>query len=227
MLKEWRRTPDVLLMSGCPQEIDDLLPTRQTLVGKLKNLEDNDSWRDFFETYWKLIYAFAIKSGCTDAEAEEVVQETIISVSRKMPEFQYNPSRCSFKGWLMHVANWRVIDQLRKRRHQVIRSEILEGDVSTNATGFLEKIPDPLSPGVEQLWDGEWQRNLMDAAIERVKRRCNPQHYQAFYLAAVKKLPLAQISANLGMNRAQVYLAKHRVGAQVRKEMKYLERKLL
>ena len=80
---------------------------------------------------------------------------------------------------------------------------------------------------MERLWDGEWQRNLTDAAIERVKRRCNPQHYQAFYLSAVKNLPLAQITSMLGLNRAQVYLAKHRIASQVRKELKYLETKLL
>jgi RNA polymerase sigma factor (sigma-70 family) len=214
-------------MSPCPDELDDLSPTRQTLVERLKNLEDNESWRDFFQTYWRLIYAFAIKSGCTDPEAEEVVQETIISVSRKMPEFQYNPARCSFKGWLMHVANWRVIDQLRKRRHELVRPEALHAETSSNGTGFIERIPDPIRPAVEQLWDGEWRRNLMDAAIERVKRRCNPHHYQAFYLSAVKKLPLAEITTTLGLNRAQVYLAKHRVASQVRRELKYLETKLL
>src|ERR1051325_11906744 len=98
---------------------DDTLPTRKTLVKRLKNLEDDQSWRDFFEKYWRLIYAFAVKSGCTNAEAEEVVQETVISVARKMPDFQYNPGMCSFKGWLMHMANWRVIDQLRRRKHHL------------------------------------------------------------------------------------------------------------
>ena len=205
---------------------EDLAPTRKTLVGRLKNLEDSESWRDFFETYWKLIYAFAIKSGCTDGEAEEVVQETIISVSRKMPSFKYDPSVCSFKGWLMHVANWRVIDQLRKRKRDMVHpGEHSESDSAS--TGFLAKIPDPVGPELERLWDEEWRHNLMDAAIERVKRRCNPQHYQAFYLSAVKKLPLTQITATLGLNRAQVYLAKHRVAAQVRKELKYLESKMI
>jgi len=206
------------------QQEDNTLPTRKSLVGKLKNLEDNQSWRDFFETYWKLIYGFALKSGCTDAEAEEVVQETIISVARKMPEFQYDPSICSFKGWLMHVANWRVIDQLRRRKRNRVEPAT-ERDGS--GTGFLEGIPDPLAPEVERLWDGEWRHNLMDAAIDRVKRRCNPQHFQIFYLVVVKKMGLPEVSKSLGVSRAQIYLAKHRVAALVRKEMKYLETQML
>jgi len=212
------------LMIPRSEPANDLAPTRKTLVGRLRNLEDNESWRDFFETYWKLIYAFALKSGCTDAEAEEVVQETIISVSRKMPSFKYDPSVCSFKGWLMHVANWRVIDQLRKRRHEIVDPS---SEDDSSGTGVIERIPDPLEPRIEHLWDHEWRRNLMDAAIERVKTRCNPEHYQIFYLAAVKKMPVAAIIKQLGVNRGQIYLAKHRVAALVRKEMKYLETKIL
>jgi RNA polymerase sigma factor (sigma-70 family) len=203
---------------------DDLLPTRKTLVGRLKDVEDSESWRDFFETYWKLIYAFAIKSGCSETEAEEVVQETIISVSRKMPEFKYDPAVCSFKGWLMHVANWRVIDQLRKRNHNLID---LAGESGESSTALIERIPDPLAPEVERLWSNEWKQNLLDAAIERVKRRCNPEHYQMFYLAAVKRLPVPKITKMLGVNRSQIYLAKHRVAALVKKELKYLETKML
>jgi RNA polymerase sigma factor (sigma-70 family) len=224
ILKESASPFDVSLMSPCPDNVEDLLPTRKTLVGRLANLEDNQSWRDFFETYWKLIYAFAIKSGCSDAEAEEVVQETVISVARKMPDFQYKPEVCSFKGWLMHVANWRVIDQLRRRRHERVEPP---AELEDTGTGFLESIPDPLTPEIERLWDGEWRRNMMDAAIDRVKRRCNPQHYQVFYLATIKKLDLDEIVKTLGVSRAQIYLAKHRVAALVRKEMKYLETKMV
>jgi RNA polymerase sigma factor (sigma-70 family) len=203
---------------------EDLAPTRKTLVGRLKNLEDTQSWRQFFETYWRLIYSFALKSGCTDAEAEEVVQETIISVSRKMPSFEYDPTICSFKGWLMHVANWRVIDQLRKRRHELVR---VAADDASSGTDALEGIPDPLEPRIERLWDNEWRQNLMEAAVERVKARCNPEHYQIFYLSAVKRMPVSGITRMLGVNRGQIYLAKHRVAALVRKELKYLETKML
>ncbi len=201
---------------------EDLHPTRKTLVGKLANLEDTESWREFFEIYWKLIYAFAVKAGCTDTEAEEVVQETIISVSRKMPEFKYDPAICSFKGWLMHVANWRVIDQLRKRNHRLVAAN---ADPETATTDLLERIADPLAPELERLWDEEWRRNLMDAALERVKRRANPQHYQAFYLSAIKTVSIGEVARMLGMNRAQVYLAKHRVGSQVQREIKQLQKK--
>ena len=49
-------------------------PTRRSLVNRLRNRSDQESWREFFNTYWKLIYAVALKAGLTDQEAEDVVQ---------------------------------------------------------------------------------------------------------------------------------------------------------
>ena len=105
----------IRIASGSDSE---LVPTRQSLLERLRNLDDHDAWQEFFDTYWKLIYCAAIKFGLSDTEAEEVVQETIIGVARKMETFRYEPQTCSFKGWLMHVTQRRIIDRLRKRQTQ-------------------------------------------------------------------------------------------------------------
>ncbi|MCI0541811.1 MAG: hypothetical protein L0Z50_41980, partial [Verrucomicrobiales bacterium] len=75
-------------------ERNELL-TRRTLVDRLKDLDDQRSWQDFFDTYWRLIYGTARKAGLTESEAEEVVQETVITMARKMNDFQYDPQRCT------------------------------------------------------------------------------------------------------------------------------------
>src|ERR1043166_1070615 len=98
---------------------DELLPTRNSLLTRLKNWDDNDGWKRFFDTYWRLIYGAAIKSGLSDDEAQDVVQETILSVAKKMNEFKYDPALGSFKGWLLTLTRWRITDHIRKRRsHQ-------------------------------------------------------------------------------------------------------------
>ncbi len=65
-------------------------------------------WKQFFETYWKVIYGAAIKAGLTDAEAQDVVQDTLIEVARKMGALKYDPALGSFKGWLLKLTRWRV-----------------------------------------------------------------------------------------------------------------------
>ena len=74
----------------------DPIPTRHSLLNRLKDWDDQTSWQEFFDTYWRLIYSVAIKAGLSDAEAQEVVQETVIGVARKISEFKADPAHGSF-----------------------------------------------------------------------------------------------------------------------------------
>ena len=94
---------------------DQFIPTRRSLLSRLKSWDDQASWREFFATYGRLIYCIAIKAGLTDAEAQDVVQETIIIVARKIPAFTYDPALGSFKSWLLLITRRRIEKQLKKR----------------------------------------------------------------------------------------------------------------
>jgi len=86
--------------------VNELIPTRESLLSRLSDWNDQKSWKTFFDTYWKLIYNTAIKAGLTDAEAQDVVQETIICICKNMKDFRYD-KRGSFKGWLLRLTSWR------------------------------------------------------------------------------------------------------------------------
>src|SRR5258708_1361895 len=124
-------------MAETPEE---LIPTRATLIQRLKNWQDQSSWQVFFETYWNLIYGVAIKGGLTKAEAEDVVQETMISVAKHMPSFQYDPAIGSFKAWLLNMTRWRITDQLRKRGPQAVYQELHEE--TPHGFGKMDQEPD-------------------------------------------------------------------------------------
>ena len=94
---------------------DDFIPTRRSLLNRIKNWEDQESWKQFFDTYGRLIYSVAVKAGLTDAEAQDVVQETILIVAKKIPEFKYDPAVGSFKSWLRLITRRRIEKQLKKR----------------------------------------------------------------------------------------------------------------
>ena len=91
------------------------MATRRSLVDRLADWDDQRRWQEFFDTYWKLIYSAARKSGLTDAEAQEVVQETVITVAKNIDKLKYDPAIGSFKGWLLQITRWRIADQFRKR----------------------------------------------------------------------------------------------------------------
>src|ERR1051325_187335 len=111
-----RQRTDALSVMPKKQKLnDELIRTRASLIDRLKNWEDHKSWREFFDTYWKLIYGVARHAGLTDAEAQDVVQETMLHVAKKMPKFNYDPAIGSFKAWLLNKVRWASIQQLRKR----------------------------------------------------------------------------------------------------------------
>ncbi|MGB7770039.1 MAG: sigma-70 family RNA polymerase sigma factor [Verrucomicrobiia bacterium] len=200
---------------------DELIPTRATLIQRLKDWQDQSSWQDFFDTYWKLIYGTAIKSGLTAAEAQDVVQETMISVAKHMPAFKYDPAIGSFKTWLLNMTRWRITDQLRKRG-PFVASHSASNDPETG-TRTVEKVIDPMGRDLDALWEAEWEKNLLDAAMAKVKRRLDPQKYQIFDLYVNKGWPPEKVAATFGISVDQVYLAKHRTTELIREEVKKLE----
>jgi RNA polymerase sigma factor (sigma-70 family) len=206
------------------EPMDELIPTRATLIQRLRDWQDQSSWQDFFDTYWKLIYGVALKGGLTAAEAQDVVQETMISVAKHMPTFEYDPAIGSFKTWLLNMTRWRITDQLRKRGPFPAGQPASE-DTATG-TRTVDKVVDPSSRDLDVLWDAEWEKNLLDAAVAKVKRRLDPQKYQIFDLYVNKEWPPEKVAATFGISVDQVYLAKHRTTELIKEEVKKLEQKM-
>jgi RNA polymerase sigma-70 factor (ECF subfamily) len=206
--------------AGGPEEF---IPTRQSLLSRLKNWSDQESWQTFFDTYWGLIYGTALRSGLTDAEAQDVVQETVISVCKSMSDFKYDAEHGSFKTWLLRLTSWRIIDQLRKRRHAVQDPDA--GRSTSTGTDVIERVADPGGLGLEELWEEEWERNLLEAAVTRVKKKVDPKLYQIFDLAVTKQWPVLRVARALNINVGKVYVTKHRIGKLIKQEIEYLRTK--
>jgi RNA polymerase sigma-70 factor (ECF subfamily) len=198
-----------------------MLATRRSLVDRLANWEDRKHWQEFFDTYWKLIYSAARKSGLTDAEAQEVVQETIITVAKRVEQLRYDPAIGSFKGWLLQITRWRIADQFRKRQPGLQQRARSQPD---RATATIERVADSNAVDLDALWEREWQQNLLSAAITRVKKKIDPKQFQIFDCYVRKEWPAQKVADTLRVNVGQVYLARHRVGALLKKEIKALEK---
>lgn len=205
----------------------DSIPTRQSLLDRLKDCDDQESWRQFFETYWRLIHAAALKAGLNEVEAQEVVQEVMLAAAKKMPSFRYDPAKDSLKGWLLSVTRWKVADQFRKRDKAALgRASGTTADQSLTdedsvRTATVERVPDPHQ--IETILDEEWHQNLLRMALDRVKVRVNPAHYEMYHLHVVQGFSPRETARLLDATAAAVHLAKHRVGRLVKAELKRLQ----
>lgn len=200
--------------------------TRKSLIEKLDNWEDHRVWDEFYQTYWRLIFSVATKAGLTREEAFDVVQETIIAIARQVKKGQYDPRAGSFKAWLLQMTRWRILDVFRARKRQPSLAD--QGDEhSEHAELAMDRLTQDKDNVLEKIWDKEWRDNISSAALERVKNRVSPRQYQIFDCYVLKGWGVKKTAEVLGINAAQVYLAKHRVGALVKKEVQGLESTML
>lgn len=199
----------------------EIIPTRWSLLDRLKDWEDQEGWKEFFDTYWKLIYCVALKAGLSPAEAEDVVQETLITVAKSLKTFQLDPQRGSFKGWLLNTTRWRIADQLRKRAPAQGNRPRRKSN-ATARTGTMERIADPNGVELEGIWDEEWEKNLMDGALAALKAKVNSKHFQIFYLNVVREMPAREVAQSLKVNLGLVYVVKLNLSRRLNREYRRL-----
>jgi RNA polymerase sigma-70 factor (ECF subfamily) len=198
---------------------DEQIPTRRSLLSRIRNWNNAASWQDFHNTYWKLIYNTARRAGLSPMDAEEVAQETLITIAKSIRGFRYDREQGSFKGWLRTTTTWRIRDRLQRQRSRP--TESLE---ESNHWQDLAEIPDPTNDPITRNWDLDWEKNLADTALERVKQRVSVKHFQIFDLAVIKQWPTEKIAKTFDVGVGQVYLIKHRVSAKLKSELKKLRR---
>jgi RNA polymerase sigma factor (sigma-70 family) len=205
---------------------EDLIPTRSSLLGRLKDWDDKESWRAFFETYWKLIYSFAKRRGLSHEESQDVVQDTVLAVAKSISRFEYDPKACAFKTWLLGVTRSKIANQYARRaKHPTLLDH---GNLDDNTRSpALDRVAELHENRWEESWDEEWQKNLMDTAIQQVKQRVSIEQYQMFDLFVLKQWRASEVARTLGVTIGHVYVAKHRVAKLIRQQVQLLEDKIL
>ncbi len=193
--------------------------TRRSLIVRLQDWQDRRSWDEFYRTYWRLIYAVATRAGLKDDEAWDVVQETVLTIAKQSRKDLYDPERGSFKSWLLKVTGWRINDRFRKtQRERSLISPEAEPDAD-----HVSSVADMDGVTFEKIWESEWKQNITKAALERVKAKVSPKQYQIFDYVVLREMDTAKVKELLGVSLASIYLAKHRISLQLRKEIEHLK----
>ncbi|MEI6176079.1 MAG: sigma-70 family RNA polymerase sigma factor [Verrucomicrobiota bacterium] len=195
--------------------------TRKSLIARLENWEDQRTWDEFYQTYWRLIYSVAVKAGLRQDEAFDCVQETILSIAKQSKKKLYDPAQGSFKTWLMNMTRWRINDQFRKRRKDT--AMVMGEWENDRKTAVIDRVEDPAGDVLSRLWNIEWKKNVADAALSRVKAQVSPKQYQIFDCYVIKQWDARKVQEKLNVSMAQVYLAKHRVGSVLKRELAKLD----
>ena len=192
-----------------------LLETRSSLIHRLKATINGESWQDFFNTYWELIFNVARRAGLSHADAQDVVQETIVKVHKSFDRFQYDRKRGSFKGWLRSVTRSRLAEHFKKQQKRLPLNQPF-ADSNENPTA---EIIDPNGLELKNIWKEEWHKHIIHSALTRLKRVVSPKQFQIFKCYCIDEWTVSEISKALNVNAAQIYMAKQRVGKLFKQEL--------
>ncbi|HMF12924.1 MAG TPA: sigma-70 family RNA polymerase sigma factor [Gemmataceae bacterium] len=189
--------------------------TRFTLLAQLRqNPSDQAGWDEFVERYGRHIYRWCRQWNLQDADAEDVTQDILVKLTHKLRAFAYDPSR-SFRGWLKTVTHhaWRDFKDSRRP------GQSAGGDGKAQDKMLTLEAREDLTQRLEGAYDLE----LLDAAKARVRLRIAPHTWEAFQLAAIDGLPVADVAARVGLQVAMVYVAKSKVQKMLQEEIAKLE----
>jgi RNA polymerase sigma-70 factor (ECF subfamily) len=192
----------------------DAPTTRASLLVRLRDAGDGDAWRQFVGLYAPLVYRFGRQHGLQDADAADLSQDVLRAVSAAVGRFEYDPGKGSFRGWLFTLAHRKLCDLLDRQRRQGRGS----GDSATQA--LLEEQP---APDSALLWDQEYERQVFAWAAEQVRGQFTEATWQAFWRTAVDGRGAAEVAKDLGLSVGAVYIAKSRVQARLREQVRQIE----
>ena len=192
----------------------DSMATRRSLLTRLKDWGDRAGWREFFDTYWQLIYSVAKRSGMREEDAHELVQDVMVSVANQMPDFRYDRAKGSFRGFLMRIVHRRIADFWRRGVAARKMTVAIEDQVD-----FAE----PVTEDFERQWDSEWKSRMLEVALRRVRGKVKLRHYMVFEMAVLRDAPVAEIKRTLGVGLALIYVVKHRIQRLVAAELRKME----
>ena len=195
-------------MSGSPI-------TRPSLLVRIRDTADHQAWSQFVELYAPLIHGFARKHGLQDADAADLTQDVLRVVAKTIGGLDYDRERGSFRGWLFTVVRNKLRNFATRRRSYE------QGTGDTDAYKLLQEQPAPQEESAA-LWDQDYERQLFACAAKQVRGKVHDSTWQAFWQTTVLGNSGKEAAEELKMTVAAVYLAKSRVMAQLKEQIRQL-----
>lgn len=190
--------------------------TRVSLLGRLRLDPNNQAaWGEFVDHYGGKIYTWCRKWNLQEADAQDVTQNVLLKLAHKLREFSYDPTR-SFRAWLKTLTRHALSDFLESQRRPGRGS----GD---SAVGNMLHSVEAREDLLKHL-DAEFDREVFEEAMARIRLRVAPQTWSAFTLTALDGLSGAEAAGRIPMQVAQVFVAKRRVQKMLQAEIAKLDK---
>lgn len=175
--------------------------TSATLLARVKANEAS-AWREFIQRYVPVIYQWCRAWHLQEADAQDVTQEVLLKLSRRMRAFRYDPAK-SFRAYLKTLARYAWCDLL---------TEGQKPGAGGGSSTYLRQIETEAARiDLARRLEEDYEQKLLQEAMETVQMRVEPHTWEAFRLTALDGLSGAETASRLGMSVAGVFKARSRV----------------
>lgn len=185
--------------------------TSASLLDRLRLDSDPESWQRMVEIYTPLIHNWLSRHGLQEQDRNDIVQEVLTVVMRRLPDFEHNQRVGAFRAWLRTITVNCLRDFWKAQR---IRPK------ATGDTDFLQimnQMEDPES-ALSQLWDREHDLHVTQKLLELIKPQFAENTWLAFQGVTLEGRKADEVAAELQITINAVYIARSRVLAQLRQE---------
>jgi RNA polymerase sigma-70 factor (ECF subfamily) len=182
-----------------------------TSVSFLESLRDDsgDAWRQLIDLYSPLIRRWLAKYGAEWDDMDDVSQEVLSVVVRRIPEFQRAPRVGAFRTWLRTITANCLRDHWRRKNRQ---PKSVGGSVFGE---MIEQLQDSDS-GISKLWDRDHDQHVTQYLLKQVRPDFADTTWQAFQRYAIDDRSAQEVAAELGISENAVFIAKSRVMTRLR-----------
>ncbi|HEX5103080.1 MAG TPA: sigma-70 family RNA polymerase sigma factor [Pirellulaceae bacterium] len=185
--------------------------TSASLLDRLRDGPQSPAWLRMNDIYQPLIRSWLHRQDVLASDADDLVQEVLAVVVRRLPDFEHNQRVGAFRTWLKTITINVVRDHWRSKKNRPAATG------SSQLHDFLHQLEDQDS-GLSRLWDEEHDRHVTHRLLEMLKGDFEPKTWQAFTRMALDGLPAADVAQELGLTTNAVFIAKSRVLARLRQE---------
>jgi RNA polymerase sigma factor (sigma-70 family) len=200
--------------------MDETPLTRPSLLVRLRNLQDQKAWEEFYAVYQPLVLRMARIRGFQDADALELTQEVFMAVASAIERWDPDPRLGSFRGWLFRISKNMMINWLAyRRRHPT-------GAGDSEVLRQLAEQPDPhgADPEDSAVFDREYKHRTFAWAAEQIRGEFRETTWQAFWLTSVENLAVQDAAKKLDISPGAIYIARSRIMARLRNKIESLEK---
>lgn len=182
--------------------------TSHSLLEQVRTGPDGLAWERWHALYEPLIRGWLQRNRLIGTDSDDVVQDVLTVVVRRMPEFHHNGRTGAFRNWLKTIS----INCLRdhwKRLKDHPRQQA--------ANDSLNDWEDPRGT-LSQAWDREHDRHLVQKLLAFLEPEFAPETWQAFRMLVLEGQKAPEVAAQLRVTVNAVYIAKSRVLTRLRQE---------